>query len=406
MTFKEPNFASFLSALNLSSLAGSMTKDYILTRESIVSNSLLSTIENTLAAFSSPIGDTFLMMEKDLEGYYRNEHNKGVYPPQPFIREGKLHFREEKYDKIILCPLLMDFTPLQSEIDDVYYTLEAEDKLIPYAKSTIEGINHYYMEAPEGLFEFYPFIGVNPKAHDEAFLDRLLDAYVNTSHKMFSDHKKRGDKSFFGIKLYPPLGTDPWPSDQSELKKMRILYRFCEENRIPIITHCDDQGFRCIDVKDAWAWTNPASWRSVLENYPDLIIDFAHVGRQYSSLSKSEGLLQSVSSKVRKLPSSPWFYSLMDLISDFDNVYSDISFTGCYKDFYTETLSYFDTISPERRNKIEDRLMFGSDFSVNLLKVESYSEYFNIVSSSPFSNELIEKMVTINPMRFLGFLSF
>ena len=49
--------------------------------------------------------------------------------------------------------------------------------------------------------------------------------------------------------------------------------------------------------------------------------------------------------------------------------------------------------------------MFGSDFSINLLKVESYSAYFKVFEDSPLSDEVKERMVTENPMRFLNLKS-
>ena len=52
--------------------------------------------------------------------------------------------------------------------------------------------------------------------------------------------------------------------------------------------------------------------------------------------------------------------------------------------------------------KIEDRILFGSDFSVNLLRVESYLNYYYIFDSSPLSDEFVHKIVSTNPMSFLG----
>ena len=92
----------------------------------------------------------------------------------------------------------------------------------------------------------------------------------------------------------------------------------------------------------------------------------------------------------------------MDMINEYDNVYSDISFTGCYKEFYIQFLNYLDSISLEKRKKIEDRILFGSDFSVNLLRVESYLNYYYIFDSSPLSDEFVHKIVSTNPMSFLG----
>ena len=56
-----------------------------------------------------------------------------------------------------------------------------------------------------------------------------------------------------------------------------------------------------------------------------------------------------------------------------------------------------------RREKLQDRLMFGSDFSINLLRVESYSAWWRIVETSVLSDDLVHRMVSVNPARFLGY---
>lgn len=404
MTFKEPNLAAFFSSLDTSAasfLQGNITKDYIITLNSIFKGQFLSQVENTLTAFSRPIDETFKMMEDDLKGKYRRENNKADYPSVPYLRDKKLYFRDQVYDRIFLSPLLMDFSQTQSTIDKLYYSFPAFDKITPYALDTISAINKYY-ENEDGIFEFYPFIGITPSAHSFDFLVNHLNRFVDITHNIHPSHKLNDkERIFFGVKLYPPLGFDPWPQDSQELKKVRYLYDFCSKNRVPIITHCDDQGFKGIDPTQARKFTDPATWKTVLENYPSLIIDFAHVGREYAINSKI-GLLDNVQARIKKLPTGEWFYTLMDMIKEYDNVYTDISFTGCYKDFYITFLNYLDLLNENDRERIESRILFGSDFSVNLLRVESYLNYYHIFDSSPFSDELIHKMVSINPMNFLG----
>lgn len=404
MTFKEPDFSAFLSALDAQSLMSvGGAKDYIVTPQAILKNQLMENIENTIAAFAQPIGQTLLMMENDLKGAFRRPENKGDYPPLPYIRDGQFHFRDSVYDRIILCPLLMDFSQRKENSEHLYYNYQADDRITSYIEDTLKGIRRYYEKSPDGLFDFYPFAGINPPLHDQAFLEEFLEKYITTDRTLREPRTiPEGKQDFYGIKLYPPLGTSPWPKDKDELRKMRTLYSFCETYEVPIITHCDDQGFRGIPLKDAWEYTDPSSWRSVLENYPKLKIDFAHVGKQYSYRGRTSNIVDTVNARLRKLPTSEWFYSLMKLIQDFENVYTDISFTGGYPDFYTEMNNYFQTITPEERAKIEKRMLMGSDFSVNLLKIESYSAYYRIVESSSFSDELIRRISEENPVTFLG----
>jgi hypothetical protein len=46
--------------------------------------------------------------------------------------------------------------------------------------------------------------------------------------------KKDFNYIFAGIKLYPPLGYDPWPAKNEEREKVKLLYHKClEKNNQP-----------------------------------------------------------------------------------------------------------------------------------------------------------------------------
>ena len=396
MTLEEPDFAAFLAPLVTSPasfLSGSLTKDYIFSgRQSMVND-----IGNTLVTFTQGIVETMTMLEDDLAGRFRHPDNRASYPSLPYLRDGRLHFRDRVYDRLVLCPLVMDFTHIPDDGARTYYPVSTNDKLTAYLGKTLSAIEEFRRLRPASPIVFRPFAGINPPAHTQEFLERYLERWLNIT-------RRTDDAShpFFGVKLYPPLGCDPWPSDAAELKKMRTLYSFCSRYRIPIVTHCDDQGFRGMDVRRAWRFTDPASWRSVLENYPDLVIDFAHVGRQYGLLNGGGNIVDGIAARLKGQPTDEWFYSLMGLIQDFDNVYSDISFTGAYKDFYITLGNYMKRLDELSRNRLQDRLMFGSDFSINLLRVELYSAWWNIVETSPLPDDLVHRMTSVNPARFLA----
>lgn len=405
MTMSEPDFGAFVAPLAqnpASFLSGSLTRDYIITAGSLSANKLANVVENTLQAFSRPIGETFAMMEDDLLGRYRGRASWGEYPELPYLGPDGLRFRGETYARVVFCPLVMDFTPAPGREDNLYYPSVGADKLAPYLEATIQGIDHFNEQRPGSPITFCPFAGINPQAHSQEYLEDFLSKWIDTEGVMPTKPRNRSLKPFRGIKLYPPLGTAPWPSDPAELRKMRTLYAFCASNKVPIVTHCDDQGFRGTEPKEAWACTDPASWRTVLENYPDLIIDFAHVGRQYGVTNVGGSIIEQIGARISKKASGQWFTSLMKLIQDFDNVYTDISFTGASPEFHTEFANYLASVHEDQRSKIISRVMFGSDFSVNLLKVESYSHYYRIVEKGPLDDTAIEMMVSSNPARFLG----
>ena len=402
MTMNEPNFASFLNSFYDSAsgiISANAATNYIITPQKMRGNNFLNMLTNALTAFSRPIGETLCVMEDDLAGLYTSDRKHEYEPLLPYIHDGKFHFRGMEADKIIMIPLLMDFSQDRKILDKIYYPYNAEDKITPYAEATIKGIEEYYKAHPDGLFEFYPFIGIDPKLHTGEFMENLFDRYLNLSHKFHKPHEIP-IKPCYGVKVYPPLGFKPWPNDKETLEKHRWLYSFCERNRIPIITHSDDQGFRGTGAEEAWANTDPAAWRTVLENYPSLIIDVAHFGKQYAIATRSN--VQSISARLRKHPDSPWFYSIISLMMDFENVYADVSFSGCSDDFYTELLNYLKDQDEAKRERIISRILFGSDFSVNLFKVESYTEYFSIFENSGFTDEDIERIAEKNTLKFLS----
>ena len=286
----------------------------------------------------------------------------------------------------------------QAVLDTIYYRSIAEDRINAYAEATVNGMRDYYSRHPDGLFEFYPFAGINPKVHSLYFLEDFLSRYINTSHRMHDDHQI-DEKPFYGIKVYPPLGFEPWPDDEETREKHELLYSFCEKHDIPIITHADDQGIRSVTAEKAWQFTDPASWRIVLEHHPGLKIDFAHFGKQYAIRNKG---LSSIAMRLMRLPDSPWFLTIASLMEDFPNVYADLSFSGCAPSFYKELYDYIDVMDEDPRERFLRRILFGSDFAVNLLKVESYTEYYSIFESSPFDDDTILSFASSNPLSFLG----
>ena len=403
MTMNHPNFAAFFGSFYDSAgalFAASTAEDYIITPQLIKSKNLVTTLENTLTAFERPIGETYMMMEDDLAGHFSTKGKEQYAPLEPYIHQGKLSIRGMDFDRMLMIPLVMDFSQDQKALDKLYYSFRAEDKLLQYAADTVEGMKRYYEGHPDGLFEFYPFIGIDPRLHSFEYLEKLLETYVDTSHLFHEPHKVPA-KPFYGIKIYPPLGFSPWPNDKKTLDKHRYLYDFCQRNRVPIITHCDDQGFRGVSAQEAWAYTDPAAWRTVLENYPDLIIDFAHFGKQYTIAAKSN--VQSIAQRIRRYPDSQWFLSIIALMMEFDGVYSDVSFSGCSPEFYAQLLNYIRDRKECERERILSRILFGSDFSVNLLKVESYTEFLSIFDRSGFTDEEIEMIGERNALAFLSF---
>ena len=398
MHISHPNLLSFFSSLEggIPDLvtSGTLSPSYILTNKNRKGTILLNRITNALTTFEQSIGQTLVMMEEDLKGSFASHEEDAPYPELPYIRDNKMHMRNQTYDKLAMCPLLMDFSSNKIRDENLYYPAPKEQKILDYVADTLEGFAYYKKEQADGLFEFFPFIGINPPVHSKDFIKELLETYVVQKR-----NKENSNKQFYGIKFYPPLGYNPWPSEKEEREKVMMIYEFACEHDIPIMTHCDDQGFRGIPAKEAWKFTAPFSYKPVLAHYPTLRIDFAHYGMQYNQLQKNPITL--ISNLTAKMPDSPWFYEITELMALYPNIYADVSFSGTNPDFYLALSNFLKSLDEEKRANVLSRSLFGTDFSVNLFKVESYSSYYRIFEESMLSDEEVHAMVSTNPMRFM-----
>ena len=412
MNLTHPNFISFVESVsdNIAEFvtSGALSPGYLLTPANRGQQGLI-TLMNMFSVFERPIGEIFALMEEDLSGaYYRHQQTRRVkapenlmYPDQPYIRDNLMHMRSLTYDRYALIPLVMDFSrSSHDEESDSYYTTEHQEKLATYVYDTLEGIAWYHSIRPEGMLEFYPFIGINPEAHSHDMVLEILHTYLRTDIARVRKSRSTSDlQKFYGVKFYPPLGTEVWPKDTRRQAKVADIYAFCERHAIPIITHCDDQGFRGVTAKIAQQFTDPSAWIPVLERYPSLKIDFAHYGRQYNPTRRSP--LKTLIEQA--WTHDPWFAQIVTLMQRYEQVYADFSFSGTDPAFYTDLYAYIESLdNPERAERILSRSLFGSDFTVNLAKVESYTNYLSIFERSPFTDEQIDRFVSTNPMHFLG----
>lgn len=347
--------------------------------ESLRSFEFIEFFLNTLSVMERPILEIMELMERDLGGGFGG---------RSFLDgDGRFLFKGRRYSKVGLGIQVMDFTRLPSLEGRLWYDGPSQDRIGALADATLEAAAAYRARHPGGLLELFPFLGVNPAAHPAAFIERLLE-----------ERFPQGGGGFYGLKLYPPLGMDPWPAqDAGELEKVRLVYGFCASRRIPIVTHCDNQGFRAVPPRTAAAYSSPVSWRPVLEAYPDLVVDFAHFGYQY-------GLPAYVQSKLPlSLPmQGQWFDEIVGLMERYPGVYADLSWTGSVPSFYKRLALFLEGLDEERRALVSGRIMFGTDFAISLLAAPSYNEQFSRFEEAPFTEAETEGFGQKNPRRFLG----
>ena len=373
-----PLVQSVLSAPLNAVTSGFLSPVYLTQNES----RLKDNIANALVCFESPISDTIENLYNDLCGALDSN--------VAFInKDNKFVFRGRRYDAYALIPLCIDFST--KENTSSYYKQKYSDLITPFAIETIEEINKFKTEHPDAILEFYPFLGINPIVHSKEKIKSLLEEFCSPNKK----------DRFYGIKLYPPLNSDPWPiHDKDEWEKTEIIYNFAEEHSLPVTTHCDNQGFRVTSPKEAWKFTNPESWKYVISSHKKLRLNFAHFGRFYANDSQ---IIDRVTSQIMQRPSlghNKWTETIISYIQTYDNVYTDISFSFLDKAFVKSIASIMLNKTPISE-KLKTRIMFGTDFAISLLKTSSYSKYLSDFESSIFANDTVEAMTGENVKRFL-----
>lgn len=354
-------------------------------------------LRNLMSVMERTTGEIFELMEDDLRGLY------GPGGHEPLIADGLLRIGGLEFDRALVVPLVMDFAERPREEDGIWYNKKPPKEVARQARDLLEGIAHYRRTRPAGFLEIRPFIGLNTSHYDMASLRALLEESFASHHPGFANARaafasmdgwncnrdgNAGFDAFAGVKLYPPLGFDPFPDDDEEREKTDYLFGFCEERGIPIVTHCDDMGFRDIPLEEAWKYTSPERWRPRLRANPRLRIDFAHFGMQYTF-------------RLGQAQRHEWTEAIIALMREHEGVYADVAFNGCDPAYYEGLFSLISREARETGDMLSRRLLFGSDFAINLLKIGSWSEYVRIFSTSCLPDDLKLLICSANPAEFL-----
>ena len=364
----------------------------------------------TLTFFEIPLEYQFLVLDYYLQSKMDYQNNQ--------IRMGSAD-NSAVYDKIVLCPLVIDFgrknipdgifyqftpkTPVANQVGDLLYAIRTYYRF----HVTVEGnkmslsaeIENWENRKDEKLLEIYPFMGLDTQHYDDwSEIKKLLDKYFaefdkNDTAKLRQERlfKKMGESDsnmykkdenyhnvFAGIKVYPQLGFDPFPTNSKEYEKVKELYLYCIEKRIPITSHCSDGGYK---VGDNDHLTSPlGKWKNILEQkeFQELTLNFAHFGSQQGNETE-------------------WIDAIIKLTQEYPNIYTDISCNDMSAQYYHDLGTLFNDQNPQLHKKV----LFGSDFSINMLvtEAESYNQYLEAFAKAelPHKTDLCQ----VNSERFL-----
>ncbi len=180
-------------------------------------------ILNLLTLMQNDLAGIFTTMEDDLKGKFGGES---------LVDENGLKINGRTYHKLVLTPLLMDFKPAPGATSLTYYP-QPRKEIRTVINEYSFAIKQYYKERPNGLLYIFPFLGINPAAYTQKELESIIEDSFDFYRLKKRTRSVRGSglltlmaghispkKMFAGIKLYPPMGFDPWPEDKEERKKV------------------------------------------------------------------------------------------------------------------------------------------------------------------------------------------
>jgi hypothetical protein len=391
-------------------------------------------INNMLSVFENDIGSFFLVIENCLRETKKNDW-------EPPLIGNSLTIDENKYQRIILTPLMMDFGQkgkdpefgfLQDKRSNVkknqapqssfHYDEIASKPVVEQVIDVLNAIRWYrratfarystrlskvYYTLTAGtqrFMEIYPFMAVHPHHYELVELKNMLIKY-------FPDNKVRreelfknlgafkGDPAtirgnfFAGIKVYPPLGFDPWP--EWDKTKVTALYEYCCKHHIPLTTHGGSGGFAAIeDEKTLLDYTSIVKWQEVLKNFKELKLNIAHFPAEF--LGQEKSVRADNRRECERLK------AMIRLILDYDHVYTDFSCRACTEEYYMHLNNVLQQQGDQDRAKLTKRILFGSDFAVCLGGIDSYNHYVHIFSQTKYLKpEEKHAFCCQNPQEFL-----
>lgn len=266
----------------------------------------------------------------------------------------------------------------------------------------------------------YPFFSIDPRRDSEF------------EHGVLGEIKKYVGKrkTFAGLKLYTSMGYSPTDPVLYDNSKGRSVYSWCQRHRIPITVHCGQGGFsHTLErnvvhgdifypnagevipmehvakdnilkyehgvmnfsemVKERQIYLNhPKLWKKVLEKYPRLRINFAHMGGNNQVAKYAYGLHTGY-----------WTKQILDLVSEYKNAYTDLSFMTSVEDPKFNVGILYNNIYSKLSPRVQKKILWGSDFfmlDLGEADLSRYLEQFKLAFGTDF-----EKISYENPKRFL-----
>lgn len=208
-------------------------------------------------------------------------------------------------------------------------------------------------------------------------------------------------EGFVGVKLYPPMGFKPCGNEEPAVEgNLQDLYGYCAAGRsdpIPITAHCSwsdgvTSNRKALGVNKHKEYyremAHPSHWEGVLAKHANLKLNLAHFG------GAGEWERRALTGP---LPAGKknWADTILKLMRDHENVYTDLSFHGILvgnvREAYSRALL-------EKIQGVEEKVLLGSDWYMSALQcgLEDYWLRFKEAFPNQFND-----MTGRNAVRFL-----
>lgn len=228
LTLSHPSFLAFIETVRSRRLESLLS--YAAAPNYLISSLFFKAgerIRNMLAVMENDVGSIFRLMEDDLAGAFATEGDG-----EPLLCAGELRMGRLRFDRLVVVPLVMDFSVGSGPSTGIYYNRPASKPVEIQVRDLMDGIRDYRRTRPQGFLEIRPFIGIDTRHYTVASLEELLDrSFAGYSRDRASssaafaamehfDEAGAGRALFAGVKVYPPLGFDPWPRERREREKL------------------------------------------------------------------------------------------------------------------------------------------------------------------------------------------
>jgi len=315
--------------------------------------------------------DAIVSKYEQVVSEFQNSNNSFIKEAEAVLSEVKL-IKSLKHNRRGLDELKALSQELNTHFSSIKEDKITDQKMLLSIKSNFDiqlnDISALQKKYPETV---YPFIAIDPRR------EGIIDKFINEIYD---------ENIFCGVKLYTPNGYSPSDID---LMKPDGLYAFCVEHDIPITAHNSYMGFATplssvvikgyiydngLQLKDgpvhlkkafsngwvqdrATKFNHPEIWEKVLETYPTLKLNLAHFGNG----------------------SAEWQEKIFSMLNnpDYPNFHTDLS-CWCYVKGHKSEIGlqlFYDKYYKNASDYIKSKILYGSDFYLDLMKIDSLSDY-------------------------------